>query len=623
MHHVDRRYPDRVVLRDVSLAVAPGARVALVGENGSGKTTLLRVAAGVDHPDSGTVTRPDRTRLVHQVLPFDDDACVEDVLDDAVASARDVERQLTAAAEALAAASDAAAEAPHVEARRAAAHRYDVALAEATAAGVWSLDAQVERVLAGLGLGDVGRDRQLGALSGGQRTRLALAAALVARPTALLLDEPTNHLDAAGADFLAAELRSWTGPVLFASHDRRFIEDVATRVADLDPVAGPGSPEDAPAATPEDDDGSGVARDTATSVTSHRGAYSDHLRAKAAARRRWEEQHAAEQEQLEVLRHEVAVGARDVMHTTAPKGEARIAKKFYSDRAATVIARRVRSARSRLEDLERTQVAAPPPLLSFAGFVRRGGAELPGPPALPGTPDVLVQLDDVEVAGRLRPTSLTVRAGEHLLLDGPNGSGKSTLIAVLVGALAADRGLRRTAPGVRLGLLAQDVVWEDPRRSAQEVYLRAVGEHAPALTSTGLVSVRDAGRPVGSLSVGQQRRVALAVLAADPPDVLVLDEPTNHLSLGLAEELEAALADHPGAVVLASHDRWLRERWSGSRLDLTPGATGWPAVSGGARPSSARGAVAPGISARARDAATRGAGPARRRSAPAAPVPMR
>ena len=534
LRHVDRRYPDRVVLRDVSLAVAPGARVALVGENGAGKTTLLRVAAGLDAPDAGSVTRPERTRLVHQVLPFDDAATVDDVLDDAVASAREVERELAAAADALA-------DAPAAE-QGAAARRYDVALAEATAAGVWSLDAEVERVVAGLGLAGVPRDRAVGALSGGQRTRLALASALVARPTALLLDEPTNHLDAAGADFLAAELRSWTGPVLFASHDRRFIEDVATRVADLDPSS---------------------TEDPLTSrSTSGAGAYSDHLRAKAAARRRWEEQHAAEQEQLEVLRHEVAVGARDVMHTTDPKSEARAAKKFYADRAATTIARRVRSARSRLEELERTQVAAPPPLLRFAGFRPRSTPRAEAP-------EVLVEVDDVEVAGRLGRTSLAVRPGEHLLLDGPNGSGKSTLIAVLVGALAPDRGVRTSAPGVRVGLLAQDVTWPDASQTPQQVYLRAVGEHAPPLASTGLVSAHDADRPVGALSVGQQRRVALAVLTADPPDLLVLDEPTNHLSLGLAEELEAALVEFPGAVVLASHDRWLRERWTGDRLDLT------------------------------------------------------
>jgi len=535
LRHVDRRYPDRVVLRDVSLAVAPGARVALVGENGAGKTTLLRVAAGVDTPDAGSVTRPERTRLVHQVLPFDDEACVEDVLEDAVASARDVERELAAAADALAAIPPAA----RPDAQRAAAHRYDVALAEATAAGVWSLNAEVDRVVAGLGLARVPRDRAVGALSGGQRTRLALASALVARPTALLLDEPTNHLDAAGADFLAAELRSWAGPVLFASHDRRFVEDVATRVADLDPDS---------------------TEDPLTSrSTTGSGAYSDHLRAKADARRRWEEQHAAEQEQLAALRHEVAVGARDVMHTTEPKSEVRGAKKFSSDRAATTIARRVRSARSRLEELERTQVAAPPPLLRFAGFG----------PGRSHSAEVLVQVDDVEVGGRLARTSLAVRPGEHLLLDGPNGSGKSTLVAVLVGALAPDRGSRSAAPGVRTGLLAQDVTWPDPSQTPQQVYLRAVGEHAPPLVSTGLVSASDVDRPVGALSVGQQRRVALAVLTADPPDLLVLDEPTNHLSLGLAEELEAALVAFPGAVVLASHDRWLRERWAGGRVELT------------------------------------------------------
>ncbi|MEJ5913098.1 ABC-F family ATP-binding cassette domain-containing protein [Pseudokineococcus sp. 1T1Z-3] len=547
---VDRRFPDRLVLRDVSLAVPAGARVALVGENGAGKSTLLRVVAGLDEPDAGTVRRPDRLRLVQQVLPFADDATLAEVLDDAVEDARGVERELADVAEAL---TRGGAD-PERTARR-----YDEALAAATLADVWSLDARVERVLAGLGLAGVSRSRRVGDVSGGQRTRLSLAAALVARPTALLLDEPTNHLDDEGLTFLAAELGTWAGPVLFASHDRRFLDDVATRVVDLDPVVGPhrGS-----------DDVVGV------QGTSYRGGYSAVLRSKADGRRRWEEQHAREQERLAELRHEVAVGARDVMHTSAPKTEARAAKKFYADRAATVVARRVRSARSRLEELERTQVAVPPPVLGFRGL---------GPPRR-RREQTLVTLEDVAVAGRLRPTSVHVGPRARLLLDGPNGCGKSTLVEVLAGRLPPDDGDRRAPAGLRVGVLAQDVRWEAPALTAAETYRRAVGAGARPLADSGLLPARDVGRPVSALSVGQQRRLALAVLVADPPELLVLDEPTNHLSLTLAEELEAALADYPGAVVLASHDRWLRERWEGERVALGPPAGGSREVSPSGQP---------------------------------------
>ena len=548
---VDRRHPDRTVLHEIDLTVAPAERVALVGENGSGKTTLMRVAAGLDEPDAGTVTRPTSLRFVHQQLPFDDAVSMAAVLDAATQEARQVEVALTDAAADLATHPGGSAQ------HRAAATTYDDALAAATLTDVWSLDSRLDRVVAGLGLGGIPRDRHIGAMSGGQRSRLALASALIAHPLALLLDEPTNHLDAGGCAFLIDELRAWPGPVLFATHDRDFIDAVATRVVDLDPAIGAHR--------------ASVGRDViGVQGRSYRGGYTDYLAAKAAERVRWTEQFAREQEALRLLRHEVAVGARDVMHTTVPKSEVRVAKKFYSDKASTVIARRVRSARTRLETLEREQVAKPPTPLTFSGFGARSGH-------LRAADDAVVTLTDVAVPGRLAPVSVTVRARDRLLVTGPNGSGKSTLLAVLTGALEPATGSRRAGRSVRIGALVQDVVWADSSlpvvTAVADVLAGGRAQHdddevAEAVAATGLVAPRDLRRSVGSLSLGQQRRTALAALVVDPPDVLVLDEPTNHLSLTLSEELEAALPAYPGAVVVASHDTWLASRWTGTHLDI-------------------------------------------------------
>ena len=176
----------------------------------------------------------------------------------------------------------------------------------------------------------------------------------------------------------------------------------------------------------------------------------------------------------------------------------------------------------------------------------------------------LVQVRDLVVAGRLTLDRLDVEAGEHLLVTGANGSGKSTLLGVLAGRLAPTSG--SVSVGGRIAELAQDVVFPEPSRRAADLYAVAVAGlvDAPALRDLGLVHPRDHHRPVGLLSVGQRRRLGLAVAVAQAPDLMLLDEPTNHLSPALAGEIEEALGVSPGAVVVASHDRWLRRRWEGS-----------------------------------------------------------
>lgn len=533
-------HPGRRVLTDVSLTVTAGERIGLIGENGAGKTTLLHVAAGLLVPATGTVHRPGRTGLLHQELDLPAATALGQVVERAVGEVRALEHRLAEAAAAIA----------RAPGDPATADAYDSALRDAEHHGLWTLDARIETVLAGLGLARLPRDRPVGELSGGQRRRLALAALLLARPGALLLDEPTNHLDDDAVDFLAGELAGWRGPVLLASHDRWFLDEVATGLVDLDPALGP-------------DESAGGPPRQGTATT---GGYSSYLEQRELARRRWAERFAAQGQERERLQEIAEVSGREIFHTTAPKSEGRITRKFYSDRAAKTVGGRVRSARHRMAELERTAVGAPPQPLRFAGFARDADT-------LPGTGSPLVRLTGVSVTGRLAPTDLELRAGDRVLVEGPNGSGKSTLLAVLAGELRPDGGTVERQGSVVVGRLAQDDSWPDLACTAEAAFHARLrdADRAPTPAELGLLRAGDAARPLGELSPGQRRRVALAALVAEPAPLLLLDEPTNHLSLALAEELERALQDFAGTVVLATHDRWLRRRWRGRTVPVRPG----------------------------------------------------
>ncbi|MEZ7004782.1 ABC-F family ATP-binding cassette domain-containing protein [Streptomyces sp. AD55] len=546
------------VLTDISFVVAAGDRLGLIGENGSGKSTLLHIVAGRTPADAGGVQAVapgggvPRIGLLHQEPPFAASASVAEALESATAPARAATDAVDRQARALAKAPDD----PEV------ADAYAWALDAAERLGAWEIDARVDSMLSGLGLGGLSRERATGALSGGQRARLSLAWVLLNAPDVLLLDEPTNHLDDQATDHLHRVLRAWRGPVLFASHDRDFLDETVTSLIDLDPAPRPHA---ATGALVQDGTGTGIG------VTRYTGSYTEYLASRAMARSRWEQQYRDEQAELSRLRAAVRDN-QSVGHVDwKPRTEVRMAQKFYADRNAKVVSRRVNDARARLDGLERRQVRRPPAELRFAGLpehVAGTGPDDPSGPVLTAT--------GLEVAGRLPPVDLAVSHGEKWLVTGPNGVGKSTLLHVLAGRAEPTRGRVHIHPAMRVGLLDQMVVLPDPHgrgpdRTASEVYVDNVGSgraEAVPLSAFGLLAGRDENRPVARLSVGQQRRLALAILLADPPEVLLLDEPTNHLSLVLVNALEDALADYPGTVVIASHDRWLRRGWQGRRLAL-------------------------------------------------------
>ncbi|MFF0478453.1 ABC-F family ATP-binding cassette domain-containing protein [Streptomyces sp. NPDC004284] len=532
-HDLVRVLGGRRVLDGFSLTASPGHRIGLIGENGVGKSTLLRVLAGVDEPDAGSVTRPGDLGFLHQEMPFDAGSTIASVLDEALREAREDLAELDRLGAELARVPED--DPGHQELLEA----YGRRLEQAQDRESWDADRRAALVLDGLGLGTVGHDRTLGSLSGGQRGRLALAALLVRRPSALLLDEPTNHLDDDAAAFLEEQVRGMPGTVVIASHDRAFLDAVCTDLIDLDPaVDGP---------------------------VRYGGDYSAYLSAKHAERERWERRYAEEQRELDELRRAAGVTA----HRVAPdRGRTDNEKMGYGHRAGRVqnsISRRVRDATRRLEELERAQVAAPPlPLRFAAGDLAARSSEGPRP---------LVALRGVRVPGRLALDGLEVAATDRLLVTGGNGAGKSTLLAVLAGGLAAEGEVRRRRE-LTVGLLTQDTVFERPERTVRDTYALSLGEvraEKVPLESLGLMHEADLDKPVGRLSVGQRRRLALALLVARPPQLLLLDEPTNHLSPRLCDELEEAWGGGPGAIVVASHDRWLRRRWQGRELRLEPG----------------------------------------------------
>lgn len=250
----------------------------------------------------------------------------------------------------------------------------------------------------------------------------------------------------------------------------------------------------------------------------------------------------------------------------APRTEARAAAKFYADRNAKAVSRRVNDARARLEELERSQIRKPPAELSFAGL------DAAAPRRRRHVTGEVINASGVGLDRRLSPVSLSIAAGDTMLISGANGSGKSTLLGLLAGHLHPTSGDVYAAPGVSIGLLTQEVNLPDPARrgasrTAHQAYIDLAGAAVP-LSTFGLLAPKDQQQRVTDLSLGQQRRLELAVLLADPPDVLLLDEPTNHLSLALVSALEEAIDHDDGTVVIATHDRWLRTRWNGPVIHL-------------------------------------------------------
>ncbi|EMD29387.1 ribosomal protection-like ABC-F family protein [Amycolatopsis azurea] len=523
---VTKRFDDHVVLDLVSFTAKPGEKAGVIGDNGSGKSTLLRLIAGRDRADNGTVTvtAPGGVGYLAQTLELPETATVGDAIDLALADIRELEARLRAAETSLETAEDLAV--------------YGDLLTAYEARGGYEADARVEVALHGLGQPGLDRGRELGALSGGQRSRLALAATLASSPELLLLDEPTNDLDDQAVAWLENHLRGHRGRLVAITHDRMFLSRVTTTILEVD-------------------------ADRRT-VHRHGDGYAGYLAAKEAARARWAREY--EEWRLEKARYErmadVNIDRFSAIPRKAPAAFSG-AGAFRARSRAHGAKSRIRSARERIQRLEADPVPPPPRPLRFTGRIEAGEAE---------ADRYVVKVDDVSVDGRLPRTSLSVLPGERVLVTGPNGAGKTTLMRVLAGELAPSTGSAERAG--RIGFLHQNGGLAPDARTVLEVFSedRDDAEAAERLLSLGLFRAPDLRKPVRELSVGQRRRLELARLVTARTDLLLLDEPTNHLAPDLVEEMERALAEYSGALVVVTHDRRMRRTFEGRRLELVTAA---------------------------------------------------
>lgn len=513
------------VLNHVDVVLTARSRVAIVGENGRGKSSLLHVLAGTLLPDSGVVQRIGTLGLAEQEMTASDSRTVGQAVAEAIAEPLAALAALDVAAQALADRKDGAAT------------EYAAMLELAGALDAWDAERRVQIALDALNA-VTEMARLLADLSVGQRYRVRLACLLGAEDDFLLLDEPTNHLDRSGLEFLTAQLRARSGGVVIVSHDRALLSDVADTIIDLDPT-----PDDRPRVY-----GSG---------------YTGYREGRLAERERWEQDY--ERQQAEHARLQDSLSAAQNRLVSGWRPEKGTNKHGRATRAGGL----VQNVHRRQEALEAHAVTVPEPpqLFRFPDLPTRTGA-------------ALLSVDRVSVAGRLAgPVSFTLSHRGRLVVTGPNGAGKSTLLGVVSGELAPDTGAARLPGGTRIGFLHQETALPLDRR-ASELYAAHTGalvsegvlesSEAVGLSQLGLLRPREAGKQVGELSMGQQRRLDLALVLSTRPHVLLLDEPTNHLSIALVDELTAALGATPPAVLLSTHDRQLLRDVAGwPQLHLT------------------------------------------------------
>jgi ATP-binding cassette subfamily F protein 3 len=496
---LSRGFDAAPLFQNLGFELFAGERVGLVGPNGVGKTTLLRILTGLDHADTGDVRlhAGARVALLRQQPDFPAGRCLFN-------EGRSALEELTAAHDDMVQTAEALAQAADEASRKLLAERYDRLNEMLRYHEAYSVDHLVEEVLDGLGFSQKDYDRPVETFSGGQQSRLMLAKILLAAPDVMLLDEPSNHLDISATCWLEDYLVNQHEAMIIVSHDRYFLDKVATKIFELH----------------------------GGRLTSYPGNYHQYVK-------------------LRQERYEQELKTWEAQQEYIGKQEEYIRRVHYGQLHKQAQSRQ--KALDRLDRVQRpTQIEAPH--MHF-GVVRRSG-------------DVVLQVTDLAKSydrPLFKDLSFTLQRGQRLGILGPNGSGKTTLLRLLLGEEKPDSGEVERGHLVEFGYydqhlktIAEDksllrAVWPEADASVTEQAMRDL------LARFGLMGAR-AYQLAGELSGGERSRAALARLVALGVNSLVLDEPTNHLDLWACEALELALLEFEGTLIVVSHDRYFLNR---------------------------------------------------------------
>ncbi len=531
--NVSLSFPDKKVLEDVSLTVYPGDRIALVGENGVGKTSLFRMLTGVLAPDSGEVSLAGGVRIGHLEQDFaglEEDperTCMEAALEP-FGAVIELEDHLDRLAAELGEATEGVRTSELLADLGEAQQRFE-------ASGGYEFRARTGATLTGLGLPEAVWERRVSELSAGQRVRLALARVLLQEHDLILFDEPTNHLDVAAREWLEECLAGMDAAYVVASHDRRFLDAVASKVAHLD-------------------------RGGLALYTGDYTAFRHQLR-------QAEEEGWRSYEKSRKLAKKLQRQAQDYQRWSdagEKKKQGAADKGFVSHKAAKLMKRSL-VARRRMEaavESARTEK----PFTKDAIRIEFGSSRGRG----------LLRVEDL-VVGYAQGSPLTgqlsfdLSAGDRLAVLGPNGCGKTALLRTVLGEIPPFGGDARLSPTARIGYFDQDNRGVSSGLTALEFVLRAERDETLVRTVLGRMGVRreTVNKPVARLSSGERAKVLLAGIILGDNNLLVLDEPTNYLDIETQDVLLDALGEFPGGILFVSHDRYFVEAIATETLGIT------------------------------------------------------
>ncbi len=509
-----KTYGTDVIIKGADFHINGGDRVGLVGRNGAGKTTLLNMLTGELRPDGGRIYMPAGLRMgyLRQRDNFGGDMTVMEAVESIFEPLRRLEEQIASAA-------DMVAQTPE---DRALLLRLDSLQQEYEMRGGYTYKSEMTGILSSMAFGPEYYDKKIGTLSGGERTRLALAALLLEKPDLLILDEPTNHLDIGMLKWLEQYLSSYRGSMIIVSHDRYFLNRTVNRIFEIEHHR----------------------------LRTYDGNYDEYLEKKQ--QQSEAEMRAYENQQREISRQEDMIRA-------------------MKERGTEHLAKRARSREKRLDMIERIEKpksAEDSMKIRFEQDFQSGS-------------DVIMAEDLSKSFGEGKNrrklfdhVSLDIKRGEKICIVGQNGIGKTTLLKIIMNEIRPDSGRIRAGHNVTFGYYDQGQMLLDPSNTVLEemknTYRLYTDTKMRSILGRFLFKGDEVFLKVRDLSGGEKARLSLLKMMLGGANTLILDEPTNHMDIESKEVFEEALAEFPGTAVIVSHDRYFLQKIPDRILELTP-----------------------------------------------------
>lgn len=504
VEHLYKYFNGQALLKDINFTVEDREAVGLIGINGCGKSTLLNIITGSEGYDKtpeglGSVNIAGKASIgfLRQNSGLNSELTIGEEMKNAFAPLLETLDKMKVLEKKMADGGDI----------DSISHEYAELSSYFEARDGYRIDVKIKQVLNGMGFGSTPTDRVISTLSGGEKTRLALAKLLLEEPNLLILDEPTNHLDFETLMWLEDYLKGYKGAIIIVSHDRYFLNKVCTRICEIEQGR----------------------------LTSYRGDYSSYLVQKKMNSERQLKEYEAQQKEIAKLEDYVA---KNLVRASTSK-----------------MAKSRQHMLDRIERIDKPLMYTKPPKIKLEYDIEP-------------TKDIVRVIDCPLVVGEgadkkelIKSLTMNVRRGEHVAIIGANGIGKTSILKLIQGIIPHEGGNISWGGNVKISYFEQEHAILDPRKTVLEEimdrYPRLSEQQARSVQGAVLLTGENVFKPISVLSGGERAKLCFAIMALNRGNVLVLDEPTNHLDLSTKEVLEDALAEFGGTIILVSHDRYL------------------------------------------------------------------